>query len=673
MIQKYRIKSFSSLLRNAILLGWILLCLPSAQAQTKRFEKELQNASVARLTKQYDLANQFLDSAKYYLRRTHGMSSEKAAFYHIEQARLEEAQFNYLQALKRLQQGLNRLKPQGRGDALNYNPSPSTILYDKLMVEALVLKASLYLSLSNEVPNPNEIISKGLAVVEQAIAWHQFMLNRYRWLEDATKAEKLFEEMFFVGFNLIHAKANLSGSISKEEIQNWTARYAQIQNCRAFRLRGIGESLKLGKELNQKRKAYLNTILENRAFFEELVGQKGPNNLEAVILRENIKESEDSLNLFIKQSRHLDPIYFDLAHPVWLKADDAQNYLSCIKEEGILQYLVLKNDLFCFYISPSTSKFWKLKPEQYKPALDSLVYQIKTKPTETTSVDKYAQLSFSLYKQLLGPIRTDIYQRDLWIKTSGALGNLPFEVLVTGYTASKHFGDVAFLLKSNQIKYFKHWTSFCQQRDYDQKPTAFYSFIDLKCFKEDVWDATVFSMDSLGSVATPKYEKAWLLDGYMLGDVWNEPGVNIKRDTLLLACANSPFILLSEPFNFASLTSNLQSFLVSGSYNLLFHRWSLCEDHDILTLTEDYLDDGAGKFTAVLEAKKEYSSRSDIKAHPYYWASLAYFGDDQPLMKKHTSLMKFALVLSLVTIAIFILWVVFRRRASLSLSNRRDP
>lgn len=166
--------------------------------------------------------------------------------------------------------------------------------------------------------------------------------------------------------------------------------------------------------------------------------------------------------------------------------------------------------------------------------------------------------------------------------------------------------------------------------------------------------------DPLRSTLIFSHKNDSLDDGFL--KTFEIYGIPLHAKMVVLSSCNTGAGHLNSGEGILSLA---RGFIFSGSQSVVMSMWEI-EDKsgtDVVKMFYDNLRKGYSKSISMRRARTEFLKNADqLRAHPYYWAALVIYGDNEPIYK-HTGLKPtLAILFSIVLLAGgFYLW---RRRYS---------
>ncbi|MFH0841817.1 MAG: CHAT domain-containing tetratricopeptide repeat protein [Bacteroidota bacterium] len=145
-------------------------------------------------------------------------------------------------------------------------------------------------------------------------------------------------------------------------------------------------------------------------------------------------------------------------------------------------------------------------------------------------------------------------------------------------------------------------------------------------------------------------------DGFL--NTYEVYGIPLKARMVVLSSCNTGSGILSSGEGILSLA---RGFMYSGSQSVVMSMWEI-EDKsgtEIVKMFYDELQKGMSKSRALKKARTEYlRDASQLKSHPYFWASLVVYGDNSPV---YPGILMTIIILSLAGIFLIVTYFMYRR------------
>ncbi len=387
---------------------------------------------------------------------------------------------------------------------------------------------------------------------------------------------------------------------------------------------------------------------------------------------EGYNQMQDSLNKLLDAIRSDFPEYYNMVYsPTKIDLPSVQKQLD--EETLAISYFLGEDHAFVLTIDNKESKLYKLEdPVRIRRTTGRLNEELVNK----SNLNVLDSLCENLGKLLLEEVLTDDKSK-LIIMPDDVLGFLPFEIL-------KYKGR--YLLENFSVRY--HYSHSIHQKgnsrkvreqllmapvfDYQKRgmpngtidndrsqltylPESEQEVLDVSnIFKSQVFlfeDATEERFKTMAPVADiihlathgvidaerPDQSRLYFYDREAQEDgvLYSSEIVNLRLEAelIVLSACNTGAGKLQTGEGIGSLG---RAFAYAGINNQVISLWQVNDSstREIMVLFYENLKKGMGKGEALTAAKKEFLKTSPaVFQHPYYWAGLVYYGDDEPVKR----------------------------------------
>ncbi len=452
----------------------------------------------------------------------------------------------------------------------------------------------------------------------------------------------------------------------------------------ALNVSGIPDSL-LGKErkLNIKLNFSEKLLAEAKA---QKQNQEYVDRLEKE--RFDLKEKYKKLLREIEQSY---PKYYQLKYAYETASVQKIQDELLDKEKALVEYFVGDQFIYSFLI---TKKDFKVEKIKNTPALTEMINQIKqslsVSPESKTFTQDYQNFSKSahgLYNLILESQLSKIDDKidQLIIIPDGLLGFVPFDILLfktpdlenpnyspshlsylmNRFVVSYNYSSTLFFNTKKEevesLNFIAFAPSFQQGKKITERTCSESDLYELKCAASEVnqinenfngkvlegapstknyflEQANNYNVIHLATHACVNEENALLNRIHFSDDyitMYDLLSLKLNADLVVLSACNTG---TGEIVKGEGVMSLSRGFIQSGAEATLMSLWAVddCATSDIMISFYENLNNGETKNVALKKAKENYiNSASDkAKAHPYYWAAFAQFGDAEAMTKK---------------------------------------
>lgn len=399
-----------------------------------------------------------------------------------------------------------------------------------------------------------------------------------------------------------------------------------------------------------------------------------------------LREQQETL---IEELRNRYPDYYTLKHDLNSATPDDIREGLLGEREVLIEYFLTEPYLYVFIIDRQARHFVEVPlPADLKVMVDDFLESIQQQ--DPSFFEKNRQL----YRLLLEPLEPYTEGKDLIIVPDGALGYIPFEVLLKETVAAErhpYYREHPYLLKEHGIRYLFSASFALKEQAVIRSGGGAHVLAVAPSFAgmppSDGGESA--DADNLREFLTPlpgSREEIQLLADRFRGEFWqgsaaresrfkeraadfgllhitthtliNELfpsfsrlvfaeeergkgdgilnvyelyGMRLHAELVVLSACNTGIGVIKEGEGIASLA---RAFAYAGSPNLIMSLWPVKDNTTpkLMAHFYDSLSVGRPKGEALRQAKLAYlQQENDLFLHPYYWGGFIYTGDRRPI------------------------------------------
>jgi CHAT domain-containing protein/tetratricopeptide (TPR) repeat protein len=460
---------------------------------------------------------------------------------------------------------------------------------------------------------------------------------------------------------------------------------SSIREQEAIKFSGIPDSIQtFENETKNRLNAYKNLV------YEETKKQK-PDSAKIDLWNQKLFDLSQQYDSIIEQMEKNFPNYYNLKHNHDVASiEEVKRYLS--DDQLLIDYVLTDTALFTIAIEKYKEVIFSKHTidsifHQDLKTLQKLK-SINFNGNCLKICKEFINASNRLYNILFSGIKERIKNKRLIIVPSGKLGYLSFESLVIKLpTIDKlNYKNLDYLLKSNPISYSYSASILVKETKKKKKPTKTLlavapeykqesinkiiatvrdsSFAPLEYAKKEVNEISRFfkgdilsgfdASEKIFKKSAPDYNIIHLAmhakidneepmhskmvfsqnndsidDGYL--NTYEIYGMDLNADMVVLSACNTGTGKINKGEGIMSLA---RGFIYAGVPSIVMTLWKVDDKSgaDIMTLFYKKLNKGISKDVALQQAKLEYlESASQLRSHPYFWASYVDVGNTKPL------------------------------------------
>ncbi len=411
------------------------------------------------LGKIYHLQNNYKKALEYHYKAlsiTIGLLGEKNPFTadsYRELGNVYAQQNDFDRALNYYQKSIIALVHSFRDSNIYANPNLEDISSKIKLLASLSVKAeALYNMYSLQSKNRRDLESS-LSTYQLAAALVSRMRIEYL-TQDAKlalgeQASKIFKKAIqtAVGlYKLSQDGAYKENAFKFAEQNKASILQAGLSTIRAKQFAGIPDSL-----LEYERRLKIDLAFYEKSLFDE--GQKGKpaDSTKLILWRETLFSLQKGHDSLMAKFAEEYPAYYNLQyHAGTMSAKQLQNQILD-ENLAVVEYFIADRVIYIFTITKSNFDLTQVEREASWAEQIELMREGIIKQDHT----QYIKYAHTLYQSLVEPINRTIKNKKLIIIPDGALGYLPFEVLLTKQSdeKDKSYSKLSYLIKDYQINY----------------------------------------------------------------------------------------------------------------------------------------------------------------------------------------------------------------------------
>lgn len=376
------------------------------------------------------------------------------------------------------------------------------------------------------------------------------------------------------------------------------------------------------------------------------------------------------------------PDYYNLLFsPEPLKLTDIRAHIIG-QNEVLLQFLEYHNNVYLVAINQEEQQFLKLDLKQpVSEVLAELRQQMSTRSNVVFPLLK------RLYEELISPVSSLIGERDIVLIPDGHLWHIPFAALITKSAAPETVSaDQHYLINDHNIRYLISGRMAYLQAiagpkkqenakgilcmspltssklgDFEQLKASKHTHNLLETLSNSYHDH--YFQNEAASVGNflryaPKAALLHIGTHTQINDQYPESSFLVFNSTnsanaysslsaakiyelnlpaqlaVLSACSTAEGTLRKGQ----GVTNLARAFAYAGCQNMIVNLWEIKDNTSKELMAAFYpalLEDKAAAATAFNTAQRTYIENAGINAHPAYWATSIYIGNDQPIALKN--------------------------------------
>lgn len=405
------------------------------------------------------------------------------------------------------------------------------------------------------------------------------------------------------------------------------------------------------------------------------------------LIRKLASKRKDSYESFINSLSYSHSAYFSLKNKRdYTDIDELREYLG--EREVLLSFFMGKKALYIFSLRKRSIEVQELALEKLLSTIHKFLGQVYSPDSKVVD---YAQVANKLYQQLVEPSLQDT-TTSLILIPDNILNYLAFEALTTSPSQGSDFSQLNYLVQKFPIRYLGHsadllpenrssrnhsdqdryavflptytslstaqwldslklssaqlqhtsdygFSSVDAQRETTEKRIALMkgdAFLGRKSTKRNFerYASKYTSLDIMGIALSTDYQP--VNSGLSFSNHREKESHFLPVHKILQKRLSNDLMVLP---NHSTVGEHLQgrgikaivgAFHLARCRNLALSLWQIQGNSNQQILGDFYrnLYTGMGKARSLQEAKRAYLTDSQMNSHPYYWASLALYGDN---------------------------------------------
>jgi len=388
------------------------------------------------------------------------------------------------------------------------------------------------------------------------------------------------------------------------------------------------------------------------------------------------------------------------------------------KNNNYLNYVVSDSDMYIFLVNRKNVEMYTFKIDsaflgnlrEFRALLSDHSVSVNSR----TKFNQYKKEGYDLYRMLIEPVCKSFISDNLIIAPDNILSYLPFETLLTKVDDDNNlnYRDLNYLMHDYNISYTysatfmmelvkrenktaKGLVAFApvytraintdslfvvrqggsgvlydlpearQEAEYISKITGGKAYL-FSHAKESVFKRVAASYSIIHLAMHTYLNDQNPMNSAMIFSQEDDPpedgllytyevyGIPMNAKMVVLSSCNTGNGILSSGEGILSLA---RGFLYSGCQSVVMSMWEIDDRSgtQVMKMFYDNLKQGKSKSQALKASRTEYlKSASQLRSHPYFWASLVVYGENKPVYSKHTIPVIFACFLGVLAASIFL-------------------
>jgi CHAT domain-containing protein len=388
------------------------------------------------------------------------------------------------------------------------------------------------------------------------------------------------------------------------------------------------------------------------------------------------------------------------------------------RNNNYLNYVISDSDMYIFLVNRIKVEMYTFKIDSAfldnLRAFRALLSDQSVSVNSRTKFNEYKKKGYDLYKMLIEPVRKSFISDNLIIAPDNILSYLPFETLLTKVDDdyNLNYRDLNYLMKDYNISYTysatfmkelvkrenkaeKDLVAFApvyarainadslfvglhggsgvlydlpearQEAEYISKITGGKAYL-FSHAKESVFKKVAASYSIIHLAMHTYLNDQNPMKSAMIFSQENDPpedgllytyevyGIPMNAKMVVLSSCNTGNGLLSSGEGILSLA---RGFLYSGCQSVVMSMWEVDDKSgtEVMKMFYDNLMRGKSKSQALKASRTEYlKNASQLRSHPYFWASLVVYGENKPVYSKHWIPLIVVCILGVLASSVFI-------------------
>jgi CHAT domain-containing protein len=370
------------------------------------------------------------------------------------------------------------------------------------------------------------------------------------------------------------------------------------------------------------------------------------------------------------------------------------------RNNNYLNYVVSDSDMYIFLVNRKNVRMYTFKIDSVFQGnlhdFRALLSDQSVSANSRTKFNEYKKEGYDLYRMLIEPLRKSFISDNLIIAPDNLLSYLPFETLLTKVSNDDNlnYRDLNYLMNDYNISYaysvtfmkeldkrenknVKDLVAFApvytraintdslfigrqggsgvlydlpearQEAEYVSKLTGGKAYL-FSHAKESVFKRVAANYSIIHLAMHTYLNDQSPMNSTMIFSQENDPpedgllytyevyGIPMNAKMVVLSSCNTGNGILSSGEGILSLA---RGFLYSGCQSVVMSMWEIDDRSgtEVMKMFYDNLRRGKSKSQALKASRTEYlKSASQLRSHPYFWASLVVYGENKPVYSKHT-------------------------------------
>jgi CHAT domain-containing protein len=370
------------------------------------------------------------------------------------------------------------------------------------------------------------------------------------------------------------------------------------------------------------------------------------------------------------------------------------------RNNNYLNYVVSDSDMYIFLVNRKNVRMYTFKIDSvFRGNLHefrALLSDPSASVNSRTKFNEYKEEGYDLYRMLIEPLRSSFISDNLIIAPDNILSYLPFETLLTKVDNDDNlnYRDLNYLMHDYNISYaysvtfmreldkrenknVKDLVAFApvytrainadslfigrqggsgilydlpearQEAAYISKLTGGKTYL-FNHAKESVFKRIAANYSIIHLAMHTYLNDQSPMNSAMIFSQENDPpedgllytyevyGIPMNAKMVVLSSCNTGNGILSSGEGILSLA---RGFLYSGCQSVVMSMWEIDDRSgtEVMKMFYDNLRQGKSKSQALKASRTAYlKSASQLRSHPYFWASLVVYGENKPVYSKHT-------------------------------------
>ncbi|MGD0341453.1 MAG: CHAT domain-containing tetratricopeptide repeat protein [Bacteroidales bacterium] len=388
------------------------------------------------------------------------------------------------------------------------------------------------------------------------------------------------------------------------------------------------------------------------------------------------------------------------------------------KNNNYLNYVVSDSELYIFLVNRKKIEMHSFKIDSgflgNLREFRALLSDQSASANARTKFNEYRREGYDLYKMLIEPVRKSFISDNLIIAPDNILSYLPFETLLTEKDNDNDldYRDLNYLMKDYNISY-TYSATFMKELVKRENPASKDLVAFAPIYTKSINTDSLFIGRQGGSgmlydLPEARQEAEYIAGitggkSYLLGDAKESVFKKVAGDYNIIHLAMHTYLNDQNPMNSAMIFSQgndlpedgllytyevygipmkakmvvlsscntgngilssgegilslARGFLYSGCQSVVMSMWEIDDRSgtEVMKMFYDNLRQGKSKSQALKKSRTDYlGSASQLRSHPYFWASLVVYGENEPVYFRHRIPIIVLCVLGIMGISLYI-------------------